>query len=102
MALTTSQPALRLLLPLTLIFQASQDQGTLPEAWTQAIVFPFSKRADAQTLVTTGDNRDISLSYVYVHQIIGTYCLLVYLSTYKDNYVMHRMDFVQIEVVIFS
>ena len=43
MVLTTSQPALRLLLPLTLIFQASQDQGTLPEAWTQAIVSRFQK-----------------------------------------------------------
>ena len=62
------------------------------------VVPTFSRRADAQTLVTTG------LFYlpVYSPKYWNISSTQVYLSTYKDMlyYVMHSMEFVLTEVVI--
>ena len=72
----------------------------MPDIWRQEIVVPVSERANTQTLVTTY----LFHSSVYAPNYWNILFTQIYLSTYKDTpyYVMHGMDFVQIEVVILS
>ena len=60
-------------------------------------MFPFLRRADTQILVTTG----LFHLPVYAPKYWNIFDQ-VYLSTYKVMvyYMMHSMDFIQIEVVI--
>ena len=73
---------------LTLIFQASLDQGSLPEVWKQATVVPVFKK---------GSRTDPCICA----KILEILFILMYLSTYKNMqyYVMHSMASVQIEAV---
>ena len=63
---------------LTLIFQASLDQGTLPEVWKQAIqLFLFTKRTVSQILATLDLSHLATCSYSYALKInIETHYLL--------------------------
>ena len=85
---------------LTLIFQASLDQGTLLEVWSRLQLFLFSKRAVAQILATL----DLSHLPVYALKYWNTLFTQMYQNTYKvmQYYAMHSMAFAQIEVVILS
>ena len=47
--------------PLTLLFQASVDQGRLPEAWKQAFIVPVFKKGDRRRVE---NYRPISLTSV--------------------------------------
>ena len=85
---------------LTLIFQASLDQGTLPEVWKQATVVPVFKKGSR---TDPCNFRPISLTCICTkileHIIYSN--VSKHLQSYAV-YAIHSMAFAQIEVVILS
>ena len=70
---------------LTLIFQASLDQGTLPEVWRQAIVVPIFKRGRR---TDPCNYRPISLTCIYTK--ILEYIVYSSISKHLQSYdVLH-------------